>query len=314
MHQPLIRPMQRADLAPAEKVQRIAFGTRFGLPDPSTFRGDAQLVPTRWTTDASTALIAEVDGTIAGGALGMDWGSVFIVGPIFVHPDHAGRGIARLLMQRLMELVDARPVTFAGLFTFPESAVHVRLYESVGFSAHMLTPVMTKTPHVSGAAANVKFARFSELSTVERGEALRACARITDATFPGLDLGREIDAVAQQKLGETILLGDASGVRGFAVCHFGAGSEGGSGNLFLKFAAVRPGAEQDFRDLLDACEQMAVAIGANRISAGTNMGRREAYRVMRAHGFRAGLVGVAMFRPDGTGYNRPDAFVVDDWR
>ena len=314
MHQPIIRPMQRADLAAAEKVQRIAFGTRFGLPDPSTFRGDAQLVPTRWTTDASTAFIAEVDGTIAGGALGMDWGSVFIVGPVFVHPDHAGRGIARLLMQKLVELADARPLTFAGLFTFPESAVHVRLYESVGFAAQMLTPIMTKAPVASGAGTNVGFLRFSELSAAQRDDTRRACARLTDAIFPGLDLGREIDAVAQQKLGETVLLADKDGIHGFAVCHFGAGSEGGSGNLFIKFAAVRPGAERDFGDLLDACERMAGAIGATRIAAGTNMARREAYRVMRERGFRAGLVGVAMLRPDSAGYNRPDAFVIDDWR
>jgi hypothetical protein len=44
------------------------------------------------------------------------------------------------------------------------------------------------------------------------------------------------------------------------------------------------------------------------------MARKGAYRVMRARGYRAGLVGVAMHRPDGPGYNRPDVFAIDDWR
>jgi hypothetical protein len=48
--------------------------------------------------------------------------------------------------------------------------------------------------------------------------------------------------------------------------------------------------------------------------AGVNTGRREAYHRMLARGFRADLVGVAMERPDEPGYNRPDVYVMDDWR
>ena len=92
MQQPIIRPMQQADLTAADRVYRIAFGTRFRLPDPSQFRGDAQVVRTRWATDPSTAFVAELDDTVVGGACAMDWGSVLIVGPIFVHPDQSGRG------------------------------------------------------------------------------------------------------------------------------------------------------------------------------------------------------------------------------
>jgi hypothetical protein len=48
--------------------------------------------------------------------------------------------------------------------------------------------------------------------------------------------------------------------------------------------------------------------------AGVNTARLDAYRRMVARGFRADLVGVAMERTDGPGYNRPNAYVMDDWR
>jgi predicted N-acetyltransferase YhbS len=316
MHPPTIRAMRQKDLDTADRIYRVAFGTRFGLPDPSQFRGDAQAVRTRWATDASTAFVAEIDDTIVGGACAMDWGSVLIVGPIFVHPDQSGRGIARMLVAKMVELADARAAKLSGLFTFPESATHLRLYESFGFASQALTPIMTKAPDSGNAASAALGAGtlFSKLSDSERRGALRQCGRITDASFPGLDLAREIEAVVGLKLGDTILLGGGDGVRGFAVCHFGAGSEGGSGTLYIKFAAVRPHAEPDFADLLDCCEGLAGAIGTPVIAAGTNTARTGAYRTMRTRGFRAGLVGVAMHRPGGPGYNRADVFAIDDWR
>jgi hypothetical protein len=36
--------------------------------------------------------------------------------------------------------------------------------------------------------------------------------------------------------------------------------------------------------------------------------------MMLARGFRTFLEGVAMQRPNEPGYNRPDCFVIDDWR
>jgi predicted N-acetyltransferase YhbS len=311
MHQPIIRPMLQSDLDVADRVHRIAFGTRFGLPDPVKFRGDAQLVRNRWAIDATTSLVAEADGVIVGGACAMDWGSVFIVGPVFVLPDQAGRGIARLLMDRMIVLADERGAKLAGLFTFPESATHLRLYESFGFAPQALTPIMTKAP---GSGAQRAHVLFSKLPAPARERALEQCRDVTDAMFPGLDLAREIAAIATLDLGDTILLGSAGEVRGLALCHSGAGSEGGSATVFVKFAAVRPRAPEDFAHLLDCCEEYALVVGAERVAAGTNTARSRAYRIMRERGFRAGLIGVAMHRPDGPGYNQPDVFAIDDWR
>jgi hypothetical protein len=100
------------------------------------------------------------------------------------------------------------------------------------------------------------------------------------------------------------------------VCHVGAGSEAGSGVCYVKFGAVRPGADAaaDFERLLDTCERFAGARGATQLVAGVNTAREAAYRRMLARGFRTIIQGVAMQSPNEVGYNRPDVFVIDDWR
>ncbi|MGA3304909.1 MAG: GNAT family N-acetyltransferase, partial [Stellaceae bacterium] len=299
------------DLDAVDRVHRLAFGTQFGLKDPSQFRGDAQLARTRYAADPSTCFVAEKAGRIIGSVFGMDWGWIFIVGPLSVDPAHWRGGVGRVLMDRLIALIDERRPALAGLFTFPSSPTHIRLYESYGFVPNTLTPIMTKpvAPPASAAVSE----RYSVLSPANRDAALAACHGVAGSVFPGLDLSREIEAIAAQSLGETLLLGK-DGAAGFALCHVGPGSEAGSGNLFVKFAACQPGDLSSFERLLGACEVLARAKGVRRIVAGCNVARAEAYGLMQSRGFRAEMIGVAMHRPGGIGYNRPGLFVIDDWR
>jgi predicted N-acetyltransferase YhbS len=311
MSEPVIRPMHERDLDTADRVHRIAFGTRFGLPNPAAFRGDAQMIRTRWTTDPEATCVIEIDGSIVGGACAMDWGSVFVLGPVFVLPEQAGHGLAHLVVKHMMAIADQRGAKLAGLFTFPESATHLRLYESAGFVAQTLIPIMSKQ---TGAAGHSPGLLFSKLGPSEQDAVVVKLARLTGLSLPGLDLTREIRAVAKLGMGDTIMIGDAHDPRAMAICHYGPRGEGGTGTLFIKFAATRPGAAADFAELIDRCEGLATVAGAQRIVAGTNTARAGAYQILRERGFRAGLVGVAMHRPDGPDYNRPDVFVIDDWR
>jgi len=308
-----IRPMQRADLDSADQVLRLAFGTRLRLPDPMQFRGDSRILQPRWAACPDLALVAENEGRIAGSIVGMDWGRVFVLGPLSVAPEYSGRGIARKLMSALMARADARGFDLAGLFTFPDSPTHIRLYEGFGFVPNTLTPVMAKA--VEGAEkAAPDCVLYSALSRAGRESALADCRVLSGAVFPGLDLSREIEAISAQGLGETVLIRANGGLAGFALCHIGPGSEAGSGTLFVKFAACRPGDQAGFERLLAACESLARAKGVPRLVAGCNTAREEAYRLMQARGFRAEIVGVAMHRPGQAGYNRPGMFVLDDWR
>jgi hypothetical protein len=125
----------------------------------------------------------------------------------------------------------------------------------------------------------------------------------------------EAAAVGVLGLGDVVLLG-GDRLEGFAICHCGAGTEAGSGTCYVKFGAVRPGptAGSSFEALLDACAALGAARGATRLLAGVNTARHDAYRRLLAHGFRIEMQGIAMHRPNEPGYNRPDVYVLDDWR
>ena len=306
----VIRSLRAADLAAADTVYRLAFGTQFGLADPLQFRGDTAIIRTRWTMDPRPCFAAVAGDRIVGSVIGTDWGSAFILGPLTVAPADANRGVGRRLMSAIMAFVAERRFPLTALYTLPNSAKHLHLYESYGFEAQRLTPVMAKTPAASAAVPRP----LSALAPSDRAAAVAACRTVADSVFPGLDLTREITALAGQNLGETLLLVRDGALAGFALCHLGKGSEAGSGTLFIKFACVRPGAAEDFAALLDACETLAVQRGAQRILAGVNMAREAAYRIMLARGFRAEIVGVAMLLPNQPGWNRPEAFALDDWR
>jgi GNAT superfamily N-acetyltransferase len=312
-----IRPLQENDLAAADHVMRLAFGTFIGLPDPLAFMGDADYVRTRWRANPSAAFGAEVGSEIVGSNFASNWGSVGFFGPLTIRPDLWDRGVGKRLMEPIMECFDKWGTRHAGLFTFPHSQKHVGLYQKFGFWPRFLTAIMSKPVGALGPTAReLRWTSFSEAPEGEWEEILRACRQLTDAIYEGLDVEAEIRAVAQQGLGETVLLWDEGELAGLAVCHCGPGTEAGSGTCYIKFGAARPGstAARDFDQLLDACEVMAARKGLSRLAAGVNMARHEAYRQMLARGFRTDIQGVAMQRPNEPGYNRPGVYLLDDWR
>ena len=309
-----IRPLAESDLAMADRIFRQAFGTFLGLPDPLAFGGDADYVRTRWQAAPDASIGAFLDGELVGSNFIAHWGSFGFFGPLTVRPDLWDRGIARQLLDQAMAIFSQRDIRQLALYTFPHSTKHIGLYQKYGFWPQQLTAVMAKVPEppYPGAAPIL----MSGLPAPAREEAAAACFRLTDAVFPGLDLRREIAAVAAQSLGETVLLQQDDGLEGFAVCHIGAGTEAGSGCLYLKFGAAWPGegAAGRFDRLLQACEVLAASRGLGRVMAGVNTARHAAYRGLLARGYRAALQGVAMQRDNLPGFNRADCFVVDDWR
>jgi GNAT superfamily N-acetyltransferase len=301
-----VRPLAEADLAAADRIFRLAFGSFIGLKDPLTFRGDAEMVRTRWRSDPQAAFGAYRDGELVGSSIVARWGSFGVFGPISVRPDSWDGGIARRLLEPAIAQLERWNVRQCGLFTFAQSPKHVALYQKFGFWPQTLTCVMAKEALKGGAPFDVQ----NDLALVNDAAAL------TTGIYSGLDAGREIKAVIEHKLGDIVVARDRGELQAFALCHIGKGSEAGSGAAFVKFAAVRPGpsAPGIFRQLVAACEALAVARGATRLVAGINTARRDAYRILIDCGFRAFFNGIAMQRPDEMGFNRPDCFVMDDWR
>jgi len=309
----VVRRLEEADLPEADRISRIAFGTHLRMPDPAHTFGDVDYVRTRWRADPAAAFAADYEGRLVATEFVTSWGSVGFFGPLTVHPDYWGRGIAQRLLVPTMELFAKWGTTHEGLFTFADSGKHIGLYQKFGFWPRFLTAIMEapvrKTEGESTAST------YSDASKGSRQDLLRTCAGLTDAVYPGLDVRREIQAVDTQSLGETLLVHEGKRLVAFAVCHCGPGTEGGSGTCYVKFGAVHPGpnAPKTFDALLDACQDLAASRGLKKVVAGANLAREEAYRAMVARGFRTAFQGVAMER-GRPGYNRPGVFVIDDWR
>lgn len=309
-----VRPLREDDLATADHIMRLAFGTFLGLPEPASFMGDAGYVRSRWRADPEAAFGAEVGSELVGSNFATNWGSVGFFGPLTIRPDLWDRGVGKRLMDPVMECFAKWGTVHTGLFTFAHSQKHVGLYQRFGFWPRFLTAIMSKP--VEPTVQSSRWRRFSEGKEGEREAILGACRQLTDQIYEGLDVGEEINAVATLKLGDTVLLWGDAGLVGLAVCHCGPGTEAGSGTCYVKFGAARPGptAAQDFDRLLKACEEMAAKGGMSRLAAGVNTARHEAYRVMLERNFRTDIQGVSMHRPNEAGYNRPGVYLIDDWR
>ncbi len=311
----VVRALHGDDLPAADRIFRLAFGTFLGLPDPASFAGDTDFIRTRWCIEPRRAFVAEEHGALVGSVFAACWGTFGFFGPLSVHPDRWGAGVAQRLLEPVMAGFDAAGVTHAGLFTFAQSAKHVGLYGKYGFHPRFLTIVAAKAP--VPPAVPPSWIRATALPVAERATVWRDCRALTETLHAGLDLAIELRAAVDERLGDVVLLRDADGeVVGFAVCHVGPGTEAGGNTCYVKFAAVAcwTGAEERFGELLDACEAFALEAGVGTLVAGVNLGRERAAAVLRARGFRTIIQGVAMHRPNVAGYSRSDVYALDDWR
>ncbi|MEX2455188.1 MAG: GNAT family N-acetyltransferase, partial [Rhodospirillaceae bacterium] len=182
----LVRPLTETDLPEADRINRIAFGTFFGLEDPTKFRGDGDVVHGRFRANPEGSFAAELDGRLVACGFVMDWGSVGILGPLTVDVDAWSRGIARAVMPAMLDWMDSRGFAVQGLFTHPQSARHIRLYEGYGFWMQRITGVMDKQVDADPGAGDAEF--FSALDEAGKRAALDDARRVTGGIQPGLDL------------------------------------------------------------------------------------------------------------------------------
>jgi GNAT superfamily N-acetyltransferase len=307
-----ITPLTEADLNAADDVMRAAFAERMGMRPGEAFR-DRSMLRARLKLHPAGAVVAHLDGEVAGSALAMNWGSVAVFGPLSVRPDLQNRGIGRALLAGALERMAVWDAEHTGLFTWSESPGHLALYSSERFWPRFLSLMMAK-PLPADAAGECR--TFDALPRAEREHAVAACGELSAAVRPGLDLSAEIRGLPEHGFGDTVLLGDAGALDGFAVCHTGAGSEAGTGHCLVKFAAVRPGpaVRERFGELLAACERFAAGREAFRIEAMVDAGRVGACRLLLDRDYVVAFQGVNMHRDARAGYDGPDDWVADDWR
>ena len=309
-----IRLMEERDLPAADRIFREAFGTFLAFPDPSQFAAGRDFIGSRWRARRESCFAADLEGALAGTNIATRWGSFAYFGPLTISPAFWNHGVAQRLLAATVDLFDRWQVRDAGLYTFAHSVAHSHLYQKFGFWPRFLTAIAAKT--LDPAQRPPSPLLFSGLNPDRRNEVLSAARHLTDTIYPGLDVTSEIEAVAAQNLGDTVLVWEGDALDAFAVCHCGEGTEAGPGNCYIKFAAVRPAphAQRTFGHMLAACESLAAARSLQRVETGVNIARAEAYKSLLDAGYRSFTQGVAMLRPDRPAFNRPGVFVLDDWR
>ena len=266
----------------------------------------------RWRSPHVKVVAAREKGRLIGSNVVTRWGSFGYFGPLTVLPEYWERGVAQRLLEATMKVFDEWGVRHTGLYTFPNSAKHVHLYQKFGYWPRYLTAILSRTPDPAQSPAP---ALLSALPKTQREKTIEACRKLTHSIDKGLDLSSEIRAVLAQRSGDIVLVSTRATLDAFAICLNGPGTEGGSKTCYVKFAAARGGKSADarFDKLLDAIDGFAASRNA-AIEAGVNLSRENAYRRMRAHGYRVAGQGVAMQRPHAFGFNHPEAWIIDDWR
>jgi hypothetical protein len=284
------------------------------MPNPERFGEGMDHVNTRWIADPKAAFAAEVDGKLVGSNFATRWGSFGFFGPLTVDPDFWDKGVGTKLLEPAMQLFDRWSVSHVALFTFAQSPKHVALYEKFGFWPRYLTPVMSKTAQARNEVG--KWSTFSNVRDAEKEQYLAKCQRIADSAYRGLDLRREILAVRDQKLGDTVMVWEGDSLIGFAVCHCGEGTEAGGDTCYIKFgtAGKGSGADHAFGRLLNACEEYARVRGMASVLAGINTACHNAYRQMLGKGYRSEFQGVMMSRPNVAAFDELNSYVICDLR
>ena len=198
----LVRPLRKPDLPLADRIFRLAFGTFNGLPDPLQHGGDSDKIRTRWLADPGAAFGATVAGALVGSNFVTHWGSVGYFGPLTVHPDFWDRGVAQKLLEPTLALFEAWGCRHTGLYTYSGSPKHLALYQKFGFWPRWLTAILAKAVRPVERGGEVSL--YSQAMEQERPGLAAAAAGLTGAIYAGLDVSREIFALEDQRLGDTV--------------------------------------------------------------------------------------------------------------
>src|ERR1700734_738252 len=181
--------LKKEEVEEAARILRLAFGTFLGGPNPLEFMGDRDLLTPRWRSSHVKVLAARDAGRLIGSNVVTRWGSFAFFGPLTVLPEYWDRGVAQRLLEATMAVFERWGVRHTGLFTFPQSAKHVALYQKFGYWPRYLTAIMTRTPTpdaLSEAKRADAPAVLSALTRSQREQAIRACGRLTHKIDRGL--------------------------------------------------------------------------------------------------------------------------------
>jgi len=205
------------------------------------------------------------------------------MGPLAIRPDRQGTGLGKALIRSGIAWLLERGARTIGLETMPRTIDNIGFYSRLGFIPGHLTITLTRDlsrrpalhPEVLSAASGL------------RAERLAACRALTEQVAPGTDFTRELQTTADLRIGDTLLVREASGdLAGFALYHTAPLAAGRAQDELRVLKLVARHAEA-FDGLLAATEAAALAADIRRLSLRCQTGQNEAYLRLIRLGFRA---------------------------
>ena len=321
-----IRRVRKGDLSKVRDVVEQAFGDFFERQmgtRPRQVFGGAQYVHHRWLMEPWGCFVAEEgEGKIVGAGIAVCWGTVGLLGPIAVLTNYQNQEIGRQLIEAVQGFFDENKVALQGLATYPYSPRHLLLYQKYGFKPKGLVAITFKSldrrepSFMKPAKPQLHTRRFSTLEESKKKVTLARFHSMTSQIFRGMDVGKEVEIVDGLALGDTLLLERGRELVGFAIYHTPGVSEAPHGALYLKFLAIDPRRKrpEDFHHLMGALEELAQGAGLQRVIAPVYTYYWRAYQGLLDRGYQIDLTMVRMKRGKIEDYEKPDDFVLDDWR
>ena len=303
--------LQENELPEAEKLLRVSFGTFLGLAEPMSF-GNGAVYTNRWYRDPLAVFAAKANGKLLGFSMVSNWGSCGGFGPIVIHPSYWNQGIGYQLMTTSwlkFQQWGTQKIIFC---THANSPKHIYFYGKVGAEPRFLIALCTKKLSSTQPKPILKAQRYSQLSPQQRETSLKAAYQLTNKIYSGLDWRSEILLLHKLSIGESLFVWDDTGLIGFAICHYGAGSEAAQDNCYVKLAAAKSAVA--FEQLIDECEALTVTLALSSLVAGIDTACIDAYRRMRARKYYLKSLSISMHKPNEAGYSRPDVYVIEDRR
>ena len=229
------------------------------------------------------------------------------MGPLAVRTDQQTRGVGHAIVRAGIQWLQSEGARVIGLETMPRTVDNIGFYASMGFVPGALTITVTLD-----AAIGAPVSRLGTLGAQEQDDTLAAMRALTASVLPGVDFTREVEITRALGLGDTVLLGDADQLRGFAVCHAAPLVEGRMREE-LRVLKVVLADRDDLRELADTIAAYARESGTRRAAVRVQTAQGAVLPELVAHGARVRWTDLRMTLA-GFGESAPtNGVVLSNW-
>ncbi|HVH47501.1 MAG TPA: hypothetical protein VM925_34435 [Labilithrix sp.] len=304
-----IEPIRPADIPAICELQTRAFNGIFkkllGFVPPIRPEG-VRIANRFFRPQTEGRVLRDKDGFIRAANMIQVSGSRGVGGPAAVDPDFRRRRAFRDLSAPLLVHVrEHYGVIATELVTFPHSVLHFGTNQGLGAEPLFPAPAMKKdlSKRAAEPKRSTRVERYSRFSEANQQQALRAVGAICGKIFERFDVSVEVTHVFDRKLGDSLFAYNGEKIVGFAICHYGPGSEAFvDDELSIKTAFVdtdAPNAAGVFEALLESAEDIAASEKLARVHTMVSGGRRIALDILRRREYAAAEVhaGYVFFLP-----------------